>query len=144
MTQGHPAGWYPDPTGRADQRYWDGTVWTDDVSRAGVQGTEPVNAAPDATAGIQITALFFPLAFLLFLFPPTFVIDGRAMRGAWRRPTTIPVTPGTHKVRVFFRYFGIMDGGVGESRVEVPSGSVSRVTYKAPWLVFLRGRMTLE
>jgi hypothetical protein len=24
-----PAGWYPDPYGTAEQRYWDGTRWTD-------------------------------------------------------------------------------------------------------------------
>jgi len=24
-----PAGWYPDPYGRAERRYWDGTRWTD-------------------------------------------------------------------------------------------------------------------
>lgn len=24
-----PAGWYPDPAGSAQQRYWDGTTWTD-------------------------------------------------------------------------------------------------------------------
>jgi Protein of unknown function (DUF4011)/Protein of unknown function (DUF2510) len=39
-----PAGWYPDPTGRTDQRYWDGTTWTDHVARAGVQGSDPVSA----------------------------------------------------------------------------------------------------
>jgi hypothetical protein len=144
MTQSHPAGWYSDPTGQADQRYWDGNAWTDHVSRAGVQGTDPVAAAPQPSAGIEITAKFFPLAFLLFLFPPTFVVDGRAMRGTWRQATMIPVAPGHHEVRVFFRYFGVMDAGVGEAQVEVTSGSARRITYKAPWLVFLRGRMILE
>jgi hypothetical protein len=144
VTQSHPAGWYSDPTGRADQRYWDGNAWTDDVSRAGVQGTEPVAAAPQLSAGIEITATFFPLAFLLFLFPPTFVVDDRAMRGTWRQATTIPVAPGQHQVRVFFRYFGVMDAGIGDVQVDVTSGSARRVTYKAPWLVFLRGRMFVE
>jgi hypothetical protein len=148
MTQSHPTGWYPDPTGRADQRYWDGNAWTENVSRAGVQGTEPVTAseAPGAaaSAGIEIVATFFPLAFLLFLFPPTFVVDSQATRGTWRQPMMIPVTPGRHNVRVFFRYLGIMDAGVGDTQVEVASGSARRVTYKAPWLVFLRGRMSVE
>jgi hypothetical protein len=26
-----PAGWYPDPSGAAAQRYWSGTAWTDQV-----------------------------------------------------------------------------------------------------------------
>ena len=30
-----PPGWYPDPTGRFPQRYWDGQRWTDNVSPPG-------------------------------------------------------------------------------------------------------------
>jgi hypothetical protein len=29
------AGWYPDPEGRAEQRYWDGEQWTEHVQRGG-------------------------------------------------------------------------------------------------------------
>lgn len=25
-----PAGWYPDPEGRPDERYWDGSAWTNE------------------------------------------------------------------------------------------------------------------
>jgi hypothetical protein len=45
------AAWHPDPTGRFEQRYWDGSRWTDHVSSAGrptVDALEP-NAAPEAT-----------------------------------------------------------------------------------------------
>ena len=35
-------GWYPDPTARFDHRYWDGTNWTDHVSKAGQPTTDPV------------------------------------------------------------------------------------------------------
>lgn len=31
-----PAGWYIDPFGQADGRYWNGLRWTDAVSRGGV------------------------------------------------------------------------------------------------------------
>jgi hypothetical protein len=31
--QATPAGWYPDPTGRFELRYWDGTAWTDHGAR---------------------------------------------------------------------------------------------------------------
>jgi hypothetical protein len=30
-----PPAWYPDPTGRFEQRYWDGSTWTDNVSTGG-------------------------------------------------------------------------------------------------------------
>lgn len=36
-----PAGWYADPAGRYELRYWDGTQWTEHVSRAGQQYTDP-------------------------------------------------------------------------------------------------------
>lgn len=37
-----PAAWHPDPTGRYEQRYWDGSRWTEHVSRGGQQFTDPV------------------------------------------------------------------------------------------------------
>jgi hypothetical protein len=36
-----PAGWYADPAGRYELRYWDGAQWTEHVSRAGQQYTDP-------------------------------------------------------------------------------------------------------
>jgi hypothetical protein len=36
-----PAGWYPDPSGRFEMRYWDGTAWTEHVARGGQQYTDP-------------------------------------------------------------------------------------------------------
>lgn len=39
-----PAGWYADPSGRFDLRYWDGGTWTEHVSRAGQQFTDAPTA----------------------------------------------------------------------------------------------------
>lgn len=36
-----PAGWYADPSSRYELRYWDGTQWTEHVSRSGQQFTDP-------------------------------------------------------------------------------------------------------
>jgi hypothetical protein len=36
-----PAGWYADPSARFELRYWDGAQWTEHVSRAGQQYTDP-------------------------------------------------------------------------------------------------------
>lgn len=41
VTPSVPAGWYPDPSGRFEQRYWDGTQWTEHVARQGQQYTDP-------------------------------------------------------------------------------------------------------
>ncbi|MDQ6526688.1 AIM24 family protein [Nocardioides sp. LHD-245] len=47
------AAWHPDPTGRHELRYWDGSQWTDHVSDQGVQSTSPLypSAEPAADAG---------------------------------------------------------------------------------------------
>ncbi len=45
-----PPGWFPDPTGRHDHRWWDGASWTEHVADAGVAGRDPIvsAASPDA------------------------------------------------------------------------------------------------
>lgn len=35
--------WFPDPTGRSDRRYWDGTSWTDRITRRGLQETDSIS-----------------------------------------------------------------------------------------------------
>lgn len=46
-----PADWYPDPTGHAALRYWNGSQWTENVSSGGQQGIDllPAVAAESAT-----------------------------------------------------------------------------------------------
>ena len=44
------AAWYPDPTGRFQQRYWDGAQWTDNVATNGQTYTDPVGGAPRSAA----------------------------------------------------------------------------------------------
>ena len=48
MSDFDPAGgsWAPDPTGRHQLRYWNGSTWTDHVSDGGVTGSDPVGAPP--------------------------------------------------------------------------------------------------
>src|SRR5205823_4712667 len=49
------ASWYPDPTGRYQQRYWDGAQWTEHVATDGQTGTDPLPpAAPRAAADDQV------------------------------------------------------------------------------------------
>lgn len=52
MTTPQP-GWYADPAGVFDLRWWDGTRWTDDVVRAGAQSTSPL---PDGRGPVQTSA----------------------------------------------------------------------------------------
>ncbi len=41
MTDATPASWYPDPYGRHEQRYWDGSQWTEHVASHGKQAVDP-------------------------------------------------------------------------------------------------------
>ena len=48
MTEHVRAGWYPDPRGRAEYRYWNGGAWTDHVSTGGDQYLDTLRpSAPD-------------------------------------------------------------------------------------------------
>lgn len=43
-TGGGPAGgaWHPDPSGRHEHRWWDGSAWTDQVSDGGATSSDPL------------------------------------------------------------------------------------------------------
>jgi hypothetical protein len=41
-----PAGWYPDPVGQADFRFWDGFAWTTQSSTGGVAVQDKLDGAP--------------------------------------------------------------------------------------------------
>ena len=49
---GPAPGWFPDPRGRFEQRYWDGAKWTAHVARAGATMVDPdgIAAGPARTA----------------------------------------------------------------------------------------------
>ena len=53
-----PAGWYVDPYGRHQGRYWSGTEWTDHVDDAGVQSVDPPPPPPDDTV-LDLEAVYF-------------------------------------------------------------------------------------
>lgn len=48
--ESQPASWRPDPLGRYEYRYWNGTEWTADVSTAGSQEKDPNGLAPNPAA----------------------------------------------------------------------------------------------
>ena len=50
-----PPAWLADPTGRHQMRYWDGQQWTDYVSDAGAQSTDPVGS-PGTSPAAQKSA----------------------------------------------------------------------------------------
>jgi hypothetical protein len=97
-------------------------------------------------ATLNIRPTFTPLAIILFLFPPRVEVDGGpAQRIKWRADNPIQVSAGSHQVVVYFPYLFIMPrAGKAETNVNVTEGQTVTVKYKAPWLVFLAGKISAE
>jgi hypothetical protein len=97
-------------------------------------------------ATINIRPTFMPLAVILFLFPPRVEVDGGpAQRIRWRADNPIQASPGAHHVVVYFPYlFIIRKAGKAEIDVNLAEGQTATVKYKAPWLVFLPGKISAE
>lgn len=75
---------------------------------------------------------------------PRIAIDGDEYQGRWKESATVPVAPGTHVVATYFPYIFWKRAGVGEVTVNVADGQVVDVRYEAPWLVFLKGKMSID
>jgi hypothetical protein len=95
---------------------------------------------PDQTGIIVQTKVFF-LAFLLLLFKTTVTIDGVPVVIKWGEHF-FPAAPGTHEVRVSFKYiFG--DMGENHVTVQVGPGQTPRVSYRSPFIVFSKGKIAV-
>lgn len=53
-------GWHPDPTGRHEHRYFDGSSWTDHVSDGGNLSTDPVAAQAEAARPAEASRVDLP------------------------------------------------------------------------------------
>ncbi len=62
-----PQGWYPDPSGAPQQRYWDGTRWTESVAAAPLQSSGENSTGWAALA--HLSALIASLVGLAFIGP---------------------------------------------------------------------------
>lgn len=70
----YAAGWYPDPNGRFELRFHNGTTWTADVSNGGTRFVDPLGLAPPtpttnplATASLVIGIVAVMTAWLPFV-----------------------------------------------------------------------------
>jgi uncharacterized protein YxjI len=52
----HSPDWYPDPMGRHEYRWWDGTQWTDQVSSHGRQSTDSLDQGAKTISPAQTAA----------------------------------------------------------------------------------------
>src|ERR1044072_5801710 len=81
-----PSGWFPDPHGRHEYRYFNGHAWTADVADEGRRSVDPYGAAPmrragrpSAGNGIAVAAISCGLVALLFAWMPVFVVVGAVL-----------------------------------------------------------------
>ena len=86
----HPAGWYADPFGRFQQRYWDGAAWTEHVSTNGAQAVDPLGSTvviPIATPASAYVA------------PATGQVRRRRPPASRRKRSRIPRRAGARRPR---------------------------------------------
>jgi hypothetical protein len=84
---------------------------------------------------IQVTAKFFPLAFLLYATKPTVTVDGTPSVASWGT-NSYDVSSGRHTVKVAFRYLWMKECGANSIEVDVPEGKTTKVRfYMPPWML---------
>jgi hypothetical protein len=78
-----PPGWFPDPLGRHEYRYFNGSTWTPDVSDGGRRFVDPLGVAPGSQQpqvrggnGIATAAMTCGIIALLLAFIPFIVVIG--------------------------------------------------------------------
>jgi hypothetical protein len=92
---------------------------------------------------IKLQTKFFFFAFLLYLFPARAQVDNEVPVKVGWGTNDLSVSAGTHRLEVYFPYMFMSKAGRNEVQVDVPEGGTVGVTYRAPWLVFLPGKMTV-
>src|SRR5688500_11873704 len=80
-----PSGWFPDPNGRHEHRYFNGRSWTADVADGGQRSADPRGSAASRTAalapapagnGMATAALVCGIGAVLLAWIPFIVVAG--------------------------------------------------------------------
>lgn len=81
-----PAGWYGDPDGTGNQRYWNGTAWTDSIApptTAAPSAAAPAPSAPAPSQRSHTDAYVWTLALLPIIMLPIDYFAPQASVGGW-------------------------------------------------------------
>lgn len=79
-----PSGWFPDPLGRHEHRWFNGTTWTSDVSDHGVRYVDPLGVSPSPAGssggggrnGLATAAMVCGILAILVAWAPFIVVVG--------------------------------------------------------------------
>lgn len=91
---------------------------------------------------VSLRTRFWSMAFLLLFCHSRVELDGQRHVLPWGK-LRIPVEAGWHQLRVSFRYLW-MDCGAATKDFDVRGGHIVELTYRAPWLVLLPGKLRLS
>ncbi|HWJ61397.1 MAG TPA: DUF2510 domain-containing protein [Acidimicrobiales bacterium] len=102
--------------------------------------TAPQNPGPTPAdqAVIEVKTSFFFLAFLLHFCKVYVALNGQAAPQRWGT-VAIPVAPGRYTIEAWCNYFIAPEMGRNGVVIDAMPGTVTRVHWKAPWLIFLKG-----
>lgn len=98
---------------------------------------------PVPPSAIDVHTSFFPLAFLFLLFKPRVAINGTVYDQFGWGDTRIPVPAGRYQVEVWVPYLFFPTMGRNGAVVDVPAGAIVQVRWRAPWFVFLQGKVSV-
>ncbi len=96
----------------------------------------------DGQAQVVVTSKHIFLAVFLYFTKITIEIDGVAHIVGWGRQS-VDVAPGSHDVRVFFKYLFKARTGEAGTTVNVPAGATVSLLYRAPLLMWSAGRLKI-
>jgi hypothetical protein len=92
-------------------------------------------------SGIELTTKHFILSFLIVIFPLLLTIDGQEIKGKWGTQF-YPVQPGNHTVTVSWKLYWVVPVNKAVENLALADGQVARMTYYAPWLFLLPGKIS--
>jgi hypothetical protein len=96
-----------------------------------------------APTGINVTTKLRPLQFVFYLCRPKVVIDnGEPVVIGWGK-SFVPLAPGEHTVRCYFRYLYLPRAMESSTTVNASPGQVIELRWKARWIIFLPGIWSL-
>ncbi len=98
---------------------------------------------PVPQMGFEVKLEYSPLAFLYALGSVYVSINGTVMKAKWGTQF-YPAVPGRYNISCYTHYFITPKAGLNSLEVDLYPGQVVRVTWRAPFLVFMKGPMQAQ
>ncbi|HLJ55900.1 MAG TPA: hypothetical protein VKT77_12750 [Chthonomonadaceae bacterium] len=94
-------------------------------------------------SGMELVMKYSPMAFLYAAFPVYVEIEGSRLPVKWGTQF-IPLPPGRYNVTCYVHYMVTPKAGLNTAVVDLFWGTVARVTWTAPPVVFMKGAIKAE